>query len=265
MANFPMDARRRLFLPLEICEGLGLPKGQPVVLTATIKDGILMVEPVATALVRVQTLVREKAGQGPLAGEVESVDPSQAIQAACVVDASAVLALLRGEPGHGLLTEAVAAGRSIHISAVSLVAIEEALIDLGFDEDEVEQILAPLGLEIAGYSVAETKAARAFAGRDLDVSTRAALALAAAKQVPLVSAQLDGDVGGVVVLRLGEGRGLAAEAVVEAVEAGPAVAVAPEKVVAETPVTHEVDALAGGHDFEAELQKAQVVLAKGEA
>lgn len=193
--NIILDSRRRAVLPLELCEGLGLTRGEPVVLTAMVQDGMLILEPVSAALARVQTMVRERAGQGALVG-VPKVDPALAIQAACVVDASAVLALLRGEPGHELLAEAVAAGKTIHMSAVSLVGIEEALLGQGFSDDEIEAILAPLGLDIHSYSVAETMMARAFAGRDLDVGTRAALALAAARQVPLVSAALEGDVGG---------------------------------------------------------------------
>lgn len=255
MPNIVLDARRRAVIPQDICEGLGLPKGEPVVLTAVVQDGVLLLEPVSNALARVQTLVRERAGQGVLVG-VPKVDPALAIQAACVVDASAVLALLRGEAGHELLAEAVATGKTIHMSAVSLVGIEEALLGQGFSDDEIEAILAPLGLDIHSYSVAETMMARAFAGRDLDVGTRAALALAAAKQLPLVSAQLGGDVGGVVVRKLGEERGLPDEEPVVVAEAvaAPVVTPAPEKAVAEPElVTHEIDTLTSGLDFEAEL------------
>lgn len=271
MPNIVLDARRRAVIPQDLCEDLNLPKGEPVVLTAMVQDGMLILEPVSAALARVQTQVRERAGQGALVG-VPRVDPALAIQAACAVDASAVLALLRGEPGHELLAEAVAAGRTIHMSAVSLVGIEEALLGQGFDDAEVEQILAPLGLDIHSYSIAETMMARAFAGRDLDVGTRAALALAAAKKVPLVSAVLGGDVGGVVVRRLGEERGLADEepVVVAEAEAEP-VAPAPEKAVervvakpvVEVPVVHELDG--GGLDFEKELKEATAALNGGKA
>lgn len=265
--NIILDSRRRAVVPQELCEGLGLPRGEPVVLTAVVQDGVLHLEPVANALARVQTQVRERAGQGALVG-VPKVDPALAIQAACVVDASAVLSLLRGEAGHELLAEAVATGKTIHMSAVSLVGVEESLLGQGFSDAEVEQILAPLGLEIAGYSVAETKAARAFAGHDLDVGTRAALALAAAKQVPLVSAVLGGDVGGVVVRRLGEEQGLPEEGepVVAEAEAELAVATAAEKVVepnakvepAEKAVAHEIDSL-DGIDFSVGLDAVDKV------
>ena len=73
--------------------------------------------------------------------------------------------------------------------------------------------------------------------------------------------QLGGDVGGVVVRRLGEERGLPAEEVVG--EQGKSVVAAPEKAEAkaeqaEVPVAHELDG--EGLDFERELERATAEL-----
>ena len=65
-----------------------------------------------------------------------------------VIDASALLALLNGEPGADVVEEALPGGI---ISAVNLSEVVAKLCDTGMPEKAIRQVLTPLGLEIASF------------------------------------------------------------------------------------------------------------------
>ena len=65
-----------------------------------------------------------------------------------VIDASALLALLNGEPGADIVTDALPGGI---ISTVNLSEVIAKLCDAGMPEKAIRQALQPLGLEIMPF------------------------------------------------------------------------------------------------------------------
>ncbi len=108
----------------------------------------------------------------------------------CVLDASAVLALLNDEPGgdrvESALDEAV-------ISAVNLAEVLTKLIDAGMPEDEARQSFDLLGIEVIDFNKqqAETAASLRSATRKkgLSLGDRCCLALGLQMGVEVVTAE----------------------------------------------------------------------------
>lgn len=99
---------------------------------------------------------------------------------AYVLDASALLCLINGEPG----SERVAAVLSVAvISAVNLAEVTSKLNELGPDADAARALLAPLHLSVVPFdeSAAHTTGAlrSAMRGQGLSLGDRACLALCA--------------------------------------------------------------------------------------
>jgi ribonuclease VapC len=106
-----------------------------------------------------------------------------------VLDASAVLALLADEPGAERVADAIVAGATI--GAVNLAEVLTKLADIGMPRVAAEDALDGLGLDVVAFDAA---AARSSAGlreatrsRGLSLGDRAAIALAAARGVPVLT------------------------------------------------------------------------------
>lgn len=106
-----------------------------------------------------------------------------------VLDASAVLALLAGEPGADRVASAIVGGAAI--GAVNLAEVLTKLADIGMPRALAEDALEGLGLEVVPF---DAVAARAAAGlrtatraRGLSLGDRAALALAASRNAPVLT------------------------------------------------------------------------------
>lgn len=121
-----------------------------------------------------------------------------------VLDASAVLALLGGEPGSEVVSNAIAEST---ISAVNLSEVAAKLADVGIPFAEIRAVLAGLPFEVAdfGQTLAYEAAALRPATRHLRLSLgdRACLALARRLGVPAVTADRSwADVSAGVEVRL---------------------------------------------------------------
>ena len=105
-----------------------------------------------------------------------------------VLDASAVLAYLQGEPGGDLVAEQMAAAV---IGAVNLSEVIAKLVDKGLDEAAVDETLQSIGLEAVAFDAAQARAAglmrMATRQRGLSLGDRACLALAKARGAPALT------------------------------------------------------------------------------
>ncbi len=125
-------------------------------------------------------------------------------QGTYVLDASALLCLINGEPGAervaSVLSQAV-------ISAVNLAEVATKLNELGADEDTARTLLAPLHLavvpfdEVTAYATGALRAATR--GQGLSLGDRACLALGASRGASVLTTDKAwanlGDRAGVVV------------------------------------------------------------------
>lgn len=106
-----------------------------------------------------------------------------------VLDASAVLAYLQGEPGGDLVAEQMAAAV---IGAVNLSEVIAKLVDKGLDQGAVDETLQSVGLEAVAFDLAQARAAglmrAATRKRGLSLGDRACLALARARGAPALTA-----------------------------------------------------------------------------
>lgn len=106
-----------------------------------------------------------------------------------VLDASALLALLRSEPGASKVAEAIGAAR---ISSVNYVEVVSHFIHVGMPADQVEAMLRPLPMTIVEADQAlaliagRLRAATAEAG--LSLGDRFCLALARRDGLPALTA-----------------------------------------------------------------------------
>ena len=97
----------------------------------------------------------------------------------CVLDASALLALLNREPGAQRVAEALQSG--VAMSTVNLAEVVGKLADLGLPEGDIREVLEPLGMGVvdfdaaAAYAVGMLRPATRVAG--LSLGDRACLAL----------------------------------------------------------------------------------------
>ncbi len=121
-----------------------------------------------------------------------------------VVDASAVLAVLRREPGGD---EALAHFSDAVISAVNVAEVASVLTDLGMRGEEIRLTVADLGLKVApfdeeqGLLVGELRALTR--GKGLSLGDRACLALAKQRRLPALTADRAwAEVGWTVEVRL---------------------------------------------------------------
>ena len=97
-----------------------------------------------------------------------------------VLDASAVLCLIRAEPGAEVVKEALPHSA---ISTVNLAEVIGKMIDLGMDEALIAQVLDPLKLRAVPFDTAQARACgmlrRATRTHGLSLGDRACLAFAA--------------------------------------------------------------------------------------
>jgi len=125
-----------------------------------------------------------------------------------VLDASAVLALLNGEPGH----EAVAAVLpGAVLGAVNLAEVVSKLLGRGVSADDAQEAVRCLGVELAPYTAAQAfrtgelrPLTRVFG---LSLGDRACLALAAERGATAITAERHWDervaeAAGVGILRI---------------------------------------------------------------
>lgn len=106
-----------------------------------------------------------------------------------VLDASAILALLNAEPGW----ERVAAELpSAVISAVNVSEVAGKLTDHGLSGDDVDGLLAQLGLDVVAFEYDQALAAGALrsikGGHRLSLGDRACLQLARQRSEPALTA-----------------------------------------------------------------------------
>ena len=86
-----------------------------------------------------------------------------------VLDASALLALLNREPGHGLVADALAEGAMM--STVNFSEVVAKLADAGLSESEVREAIEPLGIDYAAFDEEGALFARHVAPSEQGVRT----------------------------------------------------------------------------------------------
>lgn len=108
-----------------------------------------------------------------------------------VVDASAFLALVLGEPGAANVESALAIGATI--SSVNLAEVVTRLVRDDFSEEQIRAMLVPFGLRIAAFEVSTAWSAglisRQTKAFGLSLGDRACLALASELRVPALTAE----------------------------------------------------------------------------
>ena len=99
-----------------------------------------------------------------------------------VLDASAVLAVLGGEPGADIVKAAIFDGATI--SSVNLCEVVGKLTEAGLSSDEVREVLDNLGLDVRDFDMRQALEAGILLGRTralgLSLGDRACLSLALA-------------------------------------------------------------------------------------
>ena len=109
-----------------------------------------------------------------------------------VFDASALLALLNREPGHGLVADALAEGAMM--STVNFSEVVAKLADAGLAESEICEAIEPLGINYAAFD----EEGALFAGMlrpaskesGLSLGDRACVALGNLSGLPVLTADL---------------------------------------------------------------------------
>ncbi|MGL5857184.1 MAG: type II toxin-antitoxin system VapC family toxin [Angustibacter sp.] len=96
-----------------------------------------------------------------------------------VLDASALLALIHGEPGHQIVAEAI---DGAVIGAVNLAEVVGKLVDSGVDVSRLRQLLSAAGVVVEPLTAVDAELAGALrgldGGRSLSLGDRCCLALA---------------------------------------------------------------------------------------
>ena len=107
----------------------------------------------------------------------------------CVLDASAILALVNGEPGADVVRVRIA-----HpvVSTVNVAEVGTKLVDWGMSSAGLRHVMLNLGFEIrpfdAGQAVAAAALRAATRSHGLSLGDRACLALAQATGLPVLTA-----------------------------------------------------------------------------
>ena len=106
-----------------------------------------------------------------------------------VLDASAMLAFLRGEPGRGVVNDC--RGDAL-ASAVNVAEVGARLSDLGASPAEVRRAVALMAVEVVAFDAEQAYAAAgirsASRSQGLSLGDRACLQLAARRGLPAVTA-----------------------------------------------------------------------------
>ena len=107
-----------------------------------------------------------------------------------VIDASALLALLNGEPGADIVTDALPGGI---ISTVNLSEVIAKLCDAGMPEKAIRQALQPLGLEIVPFDEEQSYQAGLLrtSTQDMGISLGDRACLSLAKTLGVVALTAD--------------------------------------------------------------------------
>lgn len=110
-------------------------------------------------------------------------------QGVYVLDASALLCLINGEPGADRVAAVLS---SAVISAVNLAEVASKLNELGADADTARALLAPLHLSVVPFDESAAHATGALRtatrGQGLSLGDRACLALSASRGAPALTA-----------------------------------------------------------------------------
>lgn len=108
----------------------------------------------------------------------------------CVLDASALLALLNDEPGADAVQKALLSGA--FISSVNLAEVVGKLVEVGLSRDETRQVVGGLGLDakefdsVQGYEAGFLRLLTTEVG--LSLGDRACMTLAIATGLPILTA-----------------------------------------------------------------------------
>ena len=106
-----------------------------------------------------------------------------------VIDASAMLALIKNEPGAEYVRERIA--RSV-ASTVNFAEVGAVLSDWGLSDDETRSVMTKLGVENAPFDLLQAQLSaelrRATRSRGLSLGDRACLALAKSTELPALTA-----------------------------------------------------------------------------
>lgn len=109
-----------------------------------------------------------------------------------VIDTSAVLAILKNEPGGDV---AVESSRGALLSAVNLIEVRSKLMDLVSDVEAALATLTRLEIKTASFTAAQGRIAAdlwpAVKRKDVSLADRACLALAIDQRAKLVTADRD--------------------------------------------------------------------------
>lgn len=107
----------------------------------------------------------------------------------CVVDASAILALVRGEPGTDIVSGRIA--RSV-VSSVNLAEVGAKLVDWGMPSAGLRSVMLNLGFEVRPFDAVQAVASAALRAatrsHGLSLGDRACLALAQSTGLPVLTA-----------------------------------------------------------------------------
>lgn len=109
--------------------------------------------------------------------------------ARAVLDASAILALIQGEPGADVVDKALSGAM---MSAVNVAEVAARLSDFGMPDEEVRATVRDLRMDIVDFDAAMAFGSAALRGatraKGLSLGDRACLALAAANDAPALTA-----------------------------------------------------------------------------
>ena len=110
----------------------------------------------------------------------------------CVLDASALLALLNREPGEERVMEALVMGALM--SAVNLSEVVAKLADIGMTEADIREAVEPLGIKLADFDASGAFSAGllrpASRSAGLSLGDRACIALGRQRGLPVLTADI---------------------------------------------------------------------------
>lgn len=108
----------------------------------------------------------------------------------CLLDASAILALLQGEPGASTVAEAMRSGAAV--VSVNLSEVVAKLCDGGLSDEEIGQVLGELKLDVVAFDREDARLAgllrRGTRGSGLSLGDRACLAVGVRRGLTVLTA-----------------------------------------------------------------------------